>query len=88
MKTKELDVWVSIWNYNLYEKGEMTHAMSVNFDNNINGGKNYKAKLVIELPEKKVELTESRFMEIMNNGEGVISVGVMKYLETELGFNK
>tara|TARA_R100001244_G_scaffold132320_1_gene108174 strand:- start:465 stop:719 length:255 start_codon:yes stop_codon:yes gene_type:complete len=41
----------------------------------------------VTLPEKKITITESEFDKILTGGTGIISVGVMRYLKNQLGFN-
>ncbi len=60
MRTKEIECWVdpvsADINENFYvTKNEINHR-----------GTNVKARLIIELPERKIELTESEFDEAWN----------------------
>ena len=58
MKTKEIEVWG-------YEGSLLIHDK---FPSNFNDMPNvYKAKLIIELPERKVEITESEFDEAVKD---------------------
>jgi len=58
MKTKEIDVWIP--RCRVYEQDIETYSTKDEairqWDDEI-----YKAKLIIELPEKKIEITESEF---------------------------
>ncbi len=46
------------------------------------------ARLIVLVPEKKVTITESEFMSVMNNANGKIDVGGMSYLQEQFGFNE
>jgi hypothetical protein len=83
MKTKEIEVWVND-NFIEYKVGIGDVVRDIGFEQFINGNKATKAKLIIEIPEKKIEITESEFDEAVGN----VGLGsnMTKYLKKELGF--
>jgi len=79
MKTKEIDVWVlKECVRHTYNSGSWNTKESLDF--------NVKAKLIIEIPEKKIEITESEFDEAVT--AVIIRDGYYctKTLKKELGF--
>ena len=59
MKTKEIDVWITIDRYRQMLNNEFeTGYYSLKEEGT---GDEVKAKLIIEIPEKKIEITESQF---------------------------
>ena len=61
MKTKEMDVWLKSY----FEEGKEDYSgMIIEFDDSDDGYNHItKAKIIIEIPEKKIEITESEFKE-------------------------
>jgi hypothetical protein len=75
VRIKEIDVWVPDHLLNgieqpchIYERFETYHAQ-------------LKAKLIIEIPEKKIEITESEFDEICKQARAMNSRGKLSQLE-------
>ena len=78
MKTKEIDVWVlKECVRHTYNSGSWNTKESLDF--------NVKAKLIIEIPEKKIEITESDFDEWYFNKVGH-ALSKMQEDKRELGF--
>jgi hypothetical protein len=82
MKTREkiIDVWVSHKFDNLD-----TDLATIILDRNTNIKDYFKAKLIIEIPEKKIEITESEF-DIIVGKKKVINAYNYEKVKKELGF--
>lgn len=86
MRTKEIDVWVNsdCWKYDLTEI-----VMNTSEQPNYNM---IKAKLTIELPEQKIEITESeleRAIGVANFNlyiKDMIPNSIVEIIKKELGF--
>lgn len=86
-KTKEIDVWVP-------EYTDETLCEDIALKPQDDGVQWLKAKLIIELPEKKITMTESQFEDmcfyIENNcyikKDESVHYHALKYIEKELGF--
>lgn len=81
MKTKEIDVWVC---KNTFNKSNSHLWVYKNFYKAPEGIQYLKAKLIIEIPEKKVTITESEFDDALKNC--FIGDNNSRYLKKELGF--
>lgn len=69
MKTKEIDVWIDNTIHSAYESGLFNHAFTVwdyDISQEFKGMDVIKAKLIIEIPEKKIEITESQLDESLH----------------------
>lgn len=93
MKTKEIDVWVKEdFNDKYSTSGIYYFNRSDLLDDNYRNIP-YKAKLIIEIPEKKIEITESEFDRVYN--DWVVSLEVVNYhkdlhkrnMKRDLGFD-
>lgn len=82
MKTKEIDVLVSKSdiNMNSVDIEVINHQRDYHPRND-----QYKAKLIIEIPEKKIEITESEFDKAYSKCFIETNLGFMR-LKEELGF--
>lgn len=84
-KTKAIDVWVS----HKFEN-KNTDLATIILHNGSNVEDFYKAKLIIEIPEKKIEITESQFykaIEQVNTRNSHKSIYCdVSDLASELGF--
>jgi hypothetical protein len=83
MKTKEIDVWIPECRVNvkgLIETYSDLDELRTDWD-----GVAVKAKLIIEIPEKKIEITESEFDEKWRNHE-FCEGDTKKDFKKELGF--
>lgn len=82
MKTKEIDVWVNSELINRWHCQEINNCKTTIH--------NLKAKLIIEIPEKKIEITESdldrAYQVYFNNEESFTSGHFLKVIKKELGF--
>ena len=78
MKTKEIDVWICSDFLNGHE--EIFDSISEKKIDEFN----IKAKLIIEIPEKKIEITESEFDEAYANAG--FSNNLYDNFKKELGF--
>ena len=58
MKTKTIDVWVDEKQFEKYDMYDCDYLLESEKDPDIDY---LKAKIIVELPEKKIEITESEF---------------------------
>lgn len=65
MKTKEIEVWVDDNYFPWFKDGA---SMPIH-PQKPTGGPSFKATLVIEIPEKKIEISESEFEEVLRYAE-------------------
>lgn len=92
MKTREIDVWVS----KDFQKYILEHKSGYYKENlgigNVNTARDsVKAKLIIELPEQKIEITESEFNRVTKlyaaqNLDVKTYSGLVETLKKQLGF--
>lgn len=81
MKTKEIDVWVQKlvisdkYKYEAFMEGRSCQMSRTEKDGY------YKAKLIIEIPEKKIEITESEFDKVY--ATYISALGVDKHYQFE-----
>jgi hypothetical protein len=87
-KTKEIDVWVA----NYVDSSNFEGTDVVIDDGDVSGdfmemdGVDYnRAKLIIDIPEKKVEITESQFEEMYYKHFGTIDSAIFLDLKKDLG---
>lgn len=81
MKTKEIDVWVS---KRVLDGDDVSDTLTTYETGSVN---RIKAKLVVEIPEKKVTITESQFDEFVNKWHFDDGANVRRDMKKELGFD-
>lgn len=65
MKTKEIEVWVTDTFVDQVDSKHLSYIPT--FAQPVEGTKCTKARLIIELPEKKITISESQFDELWND---------------------
>ena len=86
MKTKEIDVWVNPNSsmYSEFDDSKLGATVMYNPDEKFS----VKAKLIIEIPEKKIEITEREFLRkaihAWNNHHGCVNGDVLEELRLQL----
>lgn len=84
MKTKEINVWVNKYFYQNYTS---CHNDSANIQMRQDELYNIKAKLVVEIPEKKIEITESELDEVLDDFlDNCGDLFKLKLIKKKLGF--
>lgn len=81
MRTKEIEVWIEP---NQIAGLEPDYTDTITTYTKKCGEPQYRAKLIIKMPERKVEITESQFDEAWDGGYGCTYEGLKRHLKKVL----